>query len=365
MYHRWPALRGAAEGPLCDALRDVGYSHSDWDEANNLGSMEPVIARFLKHESESVRSAALETWSRLIGDNPTAANVATLAAVLKDAKPEANDTMEAIEAAARFRKVGGLALLEPLAKHPSAAVRSRVAWSIGVHGSDVGKGLMLLQTMLNDADLEVRVKVVEAIAAFSENGVVMKALASMAVDPATPIALRRALPYSLMRGWNFQDVVWPGLAHLSRDEDHDVRRKVASVVTGYTASAGAMEVVSALLADEDPEVRREMAYQVRNCPEDAVAPLRPRLMALAQDADRDVRTSAIGSLPRGMEVDEVVSLYRGWMSTDPSEPVLRGIVQGIKYEMEPQYKAILNDLTSSAYPDVAREAKDGFAYSVN
>lgn len=366
IYARWPALKGTAEHPLAQAIRDLGYAHNEWDETANLRIAEPILAKFLRHESEHVRHAALEAWSRVIGDEASKENLATLKAYLQAADPEGDEVLAALEAAGRFGKCGGIDLLEPFATHPREEIRERVARAVGWHARDVGKGLILLQKMADDASVHVRAQVIDSLAEFDQNAVVMKRLAELAQDPSTPVAIRRKLPYGLRRSWKFPDVVWPGIRALAKDEDHEVRRMVADVMSSYSEAAGAADVIRALLGDREADVRKAMAFELINFPEEALAAWRKPLETLAEtDPEREVRTNAIASLSRGRPVDEVVGYYRGWMTKDPSEAVLRGIVHGIKFQEDPKYKAILKELSGCPYPQVAKEARDGFEFSTN
>lgn len=363
LYAKWPALQGTAEQPLVQAIRDLGYDHSEYDEERNYAIAEPLLAKFMRHESSRVREVALEAWSRVIGDEATPENVAALQGYLSSVDQDDDEILEVIEAAARFGRAGGLALLEPLLDHSRSKVREKIAWSIGLYADDVGKGLILLQKMVDDPDIHVRAQVIDAMSNFDGNGVVMQQLSDLAQDRQTPLPIRRKLPFALRRSWKFESVVWPGLVALASDEDTEVRERVADVMSSYTEAEGAPQLVEALLADPEAGVRAKMAYEICNFPEDKVGGFQVLLEGLASDDDDGrVRTSALSSLAKGRPVDEVVAYYRGWMERDPSEDVLRGIVHGIKFEEEPEYKLLLSELSNCPFPSVAREARDGFEF---
>ena len=78
LYARWPALRGTAEQPLVDALRDMRWSHSEWDKEKDLIVAEPLLARLMREGSADVQAAALETWSSIIGDRARKENLKVL-----------------------------------------------------------------------------------------------------------------------------------------------------------------------------------------------------------------------------------------------------------------------------------------------
>jgi HEAT repeat protein len=364
LYSRWPALQGSAEGPLVQAIRDLGWSHSDYDDSKNMKSAEPVLAKFLRHESSQVRSTALEAWSRIIGEEATPANIRTLQAAMKDGTAEDGVLLEAIEAAARFAKSGGIGILEPFAKHEDPKVRKKVAWSIGNYANDVGKGLMLIQTMMADTDIGVLTQVVESLSRFSGNGVVMQKLNDLALTPEMPVALRRELGNALGNGYEFPDIVWPGLKNLADDTDPETRRRVAQNLHSHTQRDEMPPLVSALLQDGDAEVRRTMTGQIRYFPNnDHMATYRPILEAIAEgDADRVCQANAVYSLSNGMTPEEKAGHYQTWMAKKPTEEVLQRIVHDIMYDKQPEFQPLLTALSGAEFPRIAEDARTGLAY---
>ena len=271
--------------------------------------------------------------------------------------------MEAIEAAARFAKAGGIGILEPYAKHEEPKVRKKVAWAIGAFANDVGKGLILLQSMMDDSDMGVLTQVVESLSDFNGNGVVMQRLNDMALAPEMPVALRRELASGLGRGYEFPDIVWPGLQKLAADEDPEVRRRVSRSLSNHAEREGIEDVVRALLADSDAQVRRAIAQELRYVREELITPMRPVLEALAEtDNDREVQANAVRSLVNGFTPEQTAEHYTTWMGKRPTEEVLRTIVYDIKYDQNDAYKPLLEALTGSEFPEIAEAAREGLAY---
>jgi len=366
LYSRWPALQGTAERPLIDALRDLRNSHRDWDENANFSGAEPLVAKFLRHESANVRSTALETWSHLIGDEATPANIRTLQGALEAAGESEDDLrvlQEGVEAAARFAKCGGVVVLEKYAKHENAKVRKKVAQSIGWHANDVGKALIVLQSMMNDSEMGVLTEVVSALANFSGNGVIFQKMTELALDPETPLALRREVAGCLSRGWEFYDIVWPGVKQLASDEDPEVRRRVCNSLSNYMEREDATDVAKPLFTDDDVEVRRSMAREARYFPSKSMTEWRPILEEMASgDADRTVQANAVRSLVNGFEPEQVAEHYQGWLAKGPNEEIQQAIVHDIMYDKNPVYQPLLEELKGSQYPSVAEDAQRGLEY---
>ncbi len=368
LYSRWPALQGTAEQPLIDALWDLRNSHRDWDENSNFSGAEPVVAKFLRHDSSRVRSTALEVWSHLIGDEATPANIRTLQGAIQLADESGSDDdlrvmQEGVEAAARFAKAGGVAILEKYAKHDNAKVRKKVAQSIGWHANDVGKALMVLQSMMDDPEIGVLTDVISALANFSGNGVIFQKLTDLALNPDTPLALRREVAGCLARGWEFYDIVWPGVKHLANDADPEVRRRVSQSLSNFMQREDAAEVAKPLFSDDDVEVRRAVSREARYFPSKSMDDWRPILEEMATgDADRQVQANAVRSLINGFEPEKVAEHYQAWLAKGPSEEIQQAIVHDIMYDKNPVYAPLLQTLKGSQYPSVAEDAQRGIEY---
>jgi len=368
LYSRWPALNGTAERPLMDALRDLRYSHQDWNDDNNFSGAEPVVAKFLRHESADVRSTALETWSHLIGDEATPDNIRTLQGAIKAADEGGSDddlrvVQEGVEAAARFAKAGGVSILEVYAKHDNPKVRKKVAQSIGWHANDVGKALIVLQSMMNDPEMSVLTDVVSGLSNFTGNGVIFEKMTEMALNPDTPLALRREVANCLSRGWEFYDIVWPGVKHLAGDADPQVRRSISHNLSNFMKRDDAADVVRPLFGDDDVEVRRAIAQQVRWFPSKSMDEWRPVLEEMATgDADRQVQANAVRSLVNGFEPEQVAEHYGSWLAKGPSEESQQTIGHDIMYDKNPVYQPLLEQLKGSEYPSVAEDAQRGLEY---
>jgi HEAT repeat protein len=366
IYARWPALRGTAERPLLDALRDLRYSHSNYDDTQNLGGAEPVVASLLRHESADVRREALDTWSTIIGDNPTKANVQTLATILRQAGEDEDLLAECIDAAKKFHAVGGLDLVKPYGTHSSDRIRERLAIVLWGLGNQSGQALMILQGMVDDAAPHVRAKVIESLGNFDGNKVVLQDLVNRA-GAETNGQVLEAYPRALR--WGFysgsEKVLWPLFQALARSEFPRVRKNVAdSLNSAASAGVDLRDTVLALLADVDPEVRHTMAYELQNFPDEARASYVEVARGIAENDPSDyVRRAAINAMARMVDLPTCISWYRQLIAAAPREEILRGVVHGVKFNTAPEAKVLLKELSTCNFGQVADEARYGFEYS--
>ena len=255
---------------------------------------------------------------------------------------------EGVEAAARFAKAGGVSILEVYAKHDNPKVRKKVAQSIGWHANDVGKALIVLQSMMDDPEMSVLTDVVSGLANFTGNGVIFQKMTEMALNPDTPLALRREVANCLSRGWEFYDIVWPGVKHLAADTDPQVRRSISHTLSNFMKRDDAADVARPLFGDDDVEVRRAIAQEARWFPSKSMDEWRPILEEMASgDADRRVQANAVRSLINGFEPEQVAEHYGAWLAKGPSEEIQQAIVSDIMYDKNPVYQPLLEQLKGS------------------
>lgn len=368
LYARWPALRGSQERPLVDALNDMRYTHSEDEAENDLFVAEPVLARLLREgKTEEVRRAALDTWSTVVGERATKQHVQTLREFMARGDLDEWTLREAIEAAAKFARAGGLEVLGEFAGHDSPEIRKQVAFAIGLHGGESKHARQVLERLAGDPDAGVRAEVFERLGSWGEDAAVLQRIADQAARDPSPDVQQGCIKGLSSAFWrDHAEIAIPAYEHLSHSEHAEVRKTLAYWTASNAGHAPLRGVVERLLADADEDVRHEIAYYLVNADEAARAPFLPRLRHLADaDPSDHVRQAAIATLGSWLPKPEVVQYYRGLMAGSPREKILRGIVHGIKFKMDPEYKSILKELGNCHFADVAREARDGFEYREN
>ncbi|MCB9797502.1 MAG: HEAT repeat domain-containing protein, partial [Alphaproteobacteria bacterium] len=320
IYERWPALRGTAEGPLLDALRDMRWSHSDYDETQDLLIAEPLMGKFMREGSPEVKRAALDTWAQIIGDRARKEHLKTLEMVL--GHPDSSDELitAALDAAAKFHEAGGIRLLVPFATHESDKVREKVADALQYQGGENKAKRKILEQMVNDSMPHVRAKAIKGLDDYMEDKGLVQQLATLAQSETHPEPLEAIL--NCTRSAFYQGS--PELAlqifdHLSQSQHANVREEAAnSIQFAFDYVEGKADpIVLRLLADPNEVVRDRMAYEVQNFGEDHAPRFKEALKNLADNDPTDkVRTSAINAMQKVMPKEEVVAYYRHLMATE-------------------------------------------------
>jgi HEAT repeat protein len=365
LHARWPALRGGEEGALIEALGDMRYTHTAGDPTSDLLVAEPALARLMREgASEALRRAALDTWSTVVGERATRKHVLTLREFVQRGELAEPTLREAIEAAAKFARAGGIEVLHQFAGHASPAIRRHVAAAAGLYGGETRQVRQLLEALADDADAGVRAEVFERLGNFGDDPAVLQRIAAQALRDASPEVQRGCIEGLSSAFWREQaEVAVPVFAHLAGSDDRQVRKTLAYRTAANAGQPTLRAVALRLLADADAQVRHEIAFNLVNAQEEARGPFLPRLRELADgDPADEVRQAAIATLGAWLPKHEVVDYYRRLMASSPGEQILRGIVHGARFKTEPEFKAILRELSTSRFAEVAREAREGFDY---
>lgn len=362
LHARWPALRGGEEEALLEALGDMRYTHTAGDPASDLVAAEPLLARLMRDgASEALRRAALDTWSTVVGERATRKHVVTLREFVQRGELGEQTLREAIEAAAKFARAGGIEVLQRFAGHASPAIRRQVAAAAGLYGGETPLVRRLLEVLADDADAGVRAEVFERLGNFGDDPAALQRIAAQALRDPSPEVQRGCLQGLSSAFWREQaDIAAPVFSGLVGSEDREVRKTLAYWTAANAGQPALREVGRRLLADADAEVRHEIAFNLVNAPEEARGPFLPQLRELADgDPSDHVRQAARATLGAWLPKHEVVEYYRHLMEVSPREQILRGVVHGARFKPDPEFTAILRQLSTSRFAEVAREAREG------
>lgn len=365
LYARWPALRGNQERPLLDALSDMRYTHTAGDPRVDLLVAEPLLAKLMREgATEEIRRGALDTWSTVVGERATKTHVHTLKEFVQRGDLDAWTLREAIEAAAKFTRAGGIEVLQQFSGHVAPEIRRHVATAAGLYGGETKQVRQLLEALVADPDAGVRAEVFERLGTFADDPKVLQRIAEQALRDPSPDVQRGCIQGLSSAFWREQaDVAAPVFSQLAGSEHLEVRKTLAYWTASHAGQPSLRAVALRLLGDPEEEVRHEIAFYLVNAQEEARGAFLPRLRELADgDPSDHVRQAAIATLGSWLPKHEVLQYYRGLMDGPPRERILRGIVHGIKFKTDPEFKAILRELSSCQFADVAREARDGFEY---
>src|SRR5438445_12820823 len=204
-----------------------------------------------------------------------------LRAVLKDPNPELRRT--AAQSLGKIaRKEAVPALMEALCD-PDAGVRRHAAWALGMIGEDaVGLDRSPLASLLFDPDPGVREAAAMAIGLTGDTQAGIELLLERLQEPATPADVKR-LAAAALGGMEARTAV-PVLTKLLADRDPRVRRWAVAAL-GEIADQETVAPLSKVLAtDPDPGVRVEAAFRLGKFGGEAA---RPALAAALKDANAD------------------------------------------------------------------------------
>src|SRR5437879_10710166 len=213
-----------------------------------------------------------------------------LRAVLKDPNPERRRT--AAQSLGKIaRKEAVPALMEALCD-PDAGVRRHAAWALGMIGEDaVGLDRSPLASLLFDPDPGVREAAAMALGLTGDTQTGIELLLERMREPGTPSDSKR-LAAAALGGMEARTAV-PVLTRLLADRDPRVRRWAVAAL-GEIADQETVAPLSKVLAtDPDPGVRVEAAFRLGKFGGEAA---RPGLAVALKDSNADVRRLADSAL---------------------------------------------------------------------
>ena len=213
-----------------------------------------------------------------------------LTVLLKDRNPEMRRT--AAQSLGKIaRKEAVPALVEAL-RDPDAGVRRNAAWALGMIGeAAMGPDRSPLASLLFDPDPGVREAAAMALGLTGDTQAGLELLLERMREPGTPSDSKRLVAAAL-GGMEARTAV-PVLTKLLADRDPRVRRWAVAAL-GEIADQQTVAPLSKVLAgDPDPGVRVEAAFRLGKF---GGAAARPALAAALKDSNADVRRLADAAL---------------------------------------------------------------------
>jgi HEAT repeat protein len=362
IYSRWPALRGAEEGPMRDALWD--FRNACYSEREQLIIAEPILAGLIRQSTGDVRQAALEAWANLL-DGQVRREHLVILQELVGSDLDARMTREVIEAAAKFADEGALGMVQGYAQHPAPDVRKQLADALRFAAADKFPGKReLLLSMAGDPDAGVRAAVYGAFSDYREDPQIIQLCAQQIENDPSP-DVQAAIIGTICFGHHH------GMGELTLQiyerhlqNPHEMVRKQITEEVHWLPTEQIQRIggiVQALLNDGSEEVRRSMAWQFRNL--DDMPQLAPLLRhAIENDPSPRVRKDGLGALTSVVPAAEAVAYYQMRMQNEPTEDVFWAALDGVRFRKEPECKAMVQQLAGCQFAKVASAARDALEY---
>lgn len=355
---RWPALRGADEDALLDALRQLQWEHDPEHMETDFRGAAPLVARWISEGSPTVRRAALDAWSSIIEGRASEDDVALLDELARARDVDPALRRQLADAAGRLGE-RGLGVLRVLCRDPEPDVRRAVVTATRTLPPAEGGTLGLLDALADDPEPAVRAAVFRAYGAFDSDLDVIRRVAEHTEHEREPVVLEACLS-TLRSGFYHEgaDIARPVFDRSSRDERVEVREAVARALYFVQSDAESRPVVMRLLNDEAASVRAAAASELRSLGASG-RPFADELERLArEDSDERVRAAAWSSIPAVLEEERAVRAIESLLEGEhASEPVLLGVVAGLKFLPGVSYARLLEQLARSEFEIVATRAR--------
>ncbi len=357
LFQRFPGLRAQDENQICDALHEVLMA--SYDPEDNLLAAEPLLARYMREGTERVRENALRCWGTILNNRARPEHIKALEAMANDAGTTKRLMREVVEVAAKFAEEGALPLVKNLANHADPEIRAELATQLYLNADPkLKERKQLLLQLAQDPDAGVRANAFAAFSSFAEDPqIVQLAVRGLHQDPSPDVQKAAVRAISPAHYYGQKDLVFDTFVNHLRNPHAEVRQEIADNCHWLPEDPRLGQLVSSLLRDESPEVRRKMAWQSVNMSE------HPELASLfvaaaTQDPALEVRADALHGLSRLMPLGDAIALYRQRLAVDMSESVGYGVLNGLRDQLdEPNAKQLVQELTRSQYTRVAQYAR--------
>lgn len=361
MFKRFPGLQSQNEDKLCEAIREVLYASYDPDD--NLLAAEPLLARHMREGSDNVKAVALEAWGNILNNRARKEHIVTLVDMARDPGTSKDVMRQVVVAAAKFAEEGAWDLMVELAGHKDPSVREETASQLYFNAEKSIKGRKDLMLKLTaDENAGVRRAAWRGMTDFNaDKAVVERLIVAANSDPSPDVveACLSAITFAHHHGMRDQ-VFATFLAH-TKNPHTSVRRELAQSLHWLPEDPRLAQIVTALFADGNSEVRRAMAWQGCNMAEHKE--LRELFVkAAVDDKDEEVRGDAIGGLDRMMPLGDLLSFCRQRLAAEHSLAVHHGVLNALRDQVaEPTARALVEELSRSPHARVSERAREMLA----
>jgi HEAT repeat protein len=199
-------------------------------------------------------------------------------------------------------------------------VREAVVRSVHFDADDHFAGrLELISALATDTSEKVRHSVAAALAQFADNEGAMKLAVEMSANDASPKVRAEALEsLALAHYGGMLELVLDAYMQAAKSPSDDVRKAIAGRVSTLPADPRVAEIVGALLADANVEVRKKMAwYGVNMADHPTLKPLFERVAE--SDPDESVRAEAVSGMRGFYKPTAAIAYARQRLAADPTE----------------------------------------------
>ncbi|MDP2340285.1 MAG: sporulation protein [Deltaproteobacteria bacterium] len=361
MFKRFPGLQSSVDAALCDALREVLYASYDPDD--NLLAAEPLLARHMREGSNDVRAAALEAWGNILNNRARKEHIVTLTEMARDASLSKDVMRQVVVAAAKFAEEGAWDLVVELAAHKDPSVREEIAGQLYFNADKGIKGRKeLILKLTSDENAGVRRAAWRGMTDFNTDKAVVEKLAAAANSDPSPDVVEACLSaITFAHHHGMRDLVFTTFLAHTKNPHTSVRRELAQCLHWLPEDPRLAQIVTALFADGNTEVRKAMAWQSCNMAEHKE--LRELFVkAAVDDKDEDVRGEALGGLDRLMPLADVVAFCRQRLATEHAIAIHHGVLNAMRDNAaEPSAKALIEEMTKSPHARISERAREMLA----
>lgn len=360
IFSRFPNLRSQNEHQLEEALNDLFIAC--YGEGSQLMEIEPHLNALMRQGTVKVRRAALTAWANLVDNRVKPEHLQTLYGVANIQGLDSETFAQVVVAACKFAEEGAYGLVQQLAQAPDPEIRREVASGLRFHAASKFNGKReLIIALTQDQDEQVRASAIGAFSDYNDDQQVMYGVANQAdrdPSPKVQAACISALAFAHYHG--MAELTLSVYEKHTQNPAREVKREIASSLHSIPKQyfQRVWGIVQRLMADQDEEVRKSMAFQFCNLEE------MPQLLPIAQqaaqqDPSAEVRYECIGSMSALMQPEQAAHLYAQLLASDPSEDMGWAAVNGLRRHNEhPASKKVLLQLQQSQHSGVADAARD-------
>ncbi len=356
---QFPGLMSNDEDEQADALRDL--TCAAYDDDNNFVNIAGHLGRMMTGGTAEVRAAALEAWGNVLNNRAKPEHIAALSQMAADPAVSGDRRLmrEVVAVAAKFAEEGAAELVKWFARHPNPEVRKDMAERLRFDADDnFMEKRAILSALVADPDPAVRAAAVGGLSEWNSEAAMVADFAQRSMsDPAPEVQAACLSAMTLSHHNGHGEVVWGTFLQHLQNPHELVRKEIAESCHWLPSDPRLGQIVSALLSDPSPEVRRAMAWQGVNMSEHPQ--LAELFMRACEDPDEEVARDALKGMGRLMGFERGVQFYRQRLAANPTENTYWGVLYGLWSDLdESPARALVQELTAAPFPEVAQSARE-------